>query len=282
MRNILIKRKSGIVGDLRCNNLYKYSYRNKPLISIITVVYNGDKHLESTILSVINQSYDNIEYIVIDGGSTDKTLEIISKYNTHIDYWESEPDCGIYYAMNKGIALATGDLIGIINSDDYYLDGAIEKIAFAAMQYPEADVFHANLMRLFPDKPKSINYSKPILPKKDFHIMPVNHPTVFVRRICYNRFGDFNTKYKYVADYDLILRFWLDHKLTFHYLNEVIACMNWGGVSSIIRWQDVVDVNEIFLSKKPSLFRLVHWKLAILRWWILIFLLNKEGKPRKY
>ena len=280
MHNTPHELKVRMVGGLRCDKLYKYSYPDKPLISIITVVYNGDKHLEKTIVSVVNQSYDNIEYIVIDGGSTDKTVDIIKKYSNLIDYWLSEPDEGIYAGMNKGIALATGDLIGIINSDDYYLEDAIEKIAFAAIQYQEANVFHANLMKLFPDKPAVIYYSKQRLSKDDVYIMPVNHPTVFVRRECYNKYGVFDTKYKYVADYDLILRYLLDHKIVFHYLDEITVCMNWGGASCIRRWQDVVDLDSIFMSKNPSLGRLLHWKYAILRHWISLVWLKNEGIAR--
>jgi glycosyltransferase involved in cell wall biosynthesis len=94
----------------------------KPLITIITVVYNGEKHLEQTIKSVINQNYKNIEYIIIDGVSTDGTLDIIKKYEEYIDYWVSEPDEGIYDAMNKGIGLANGEFINFMNADDWFVD----------------------------------------------------------------------------------------------------------------------------------------------------------------
>lgn len=107
-----------------------------PLISIITVVYNGEKYLEQTIQSVINQTYKNIEYIVIDGGSTDGTLDIIKKYEEHISYWVSESDKGLYDAMNKGIGVAKGELIGMINSDDWYELEAVEIMAEAYKNNP--------------------------------------------------------------------------------------------------------------------------------------------------
>jgi len=116
-------------GGLRTRDYFKQSYPGRPLISIVTVVYNGAKHLEQTILSVLKQSYPNVEYLIIDGGSTDGTLEIIRQYEEAIDYWISETDKGIYDAMNKGISLASGDYIVFLNADDWYERGAIESVA---------------------------------------------------------------------------------------------------------------------------------------------------------
>ena len=109
-------------GGLRTKGYYKKSYEDKPLISIITVVYNGEKYLEETILSVINQTYDNVEYIIIDGGSTDGTIDIIKKYNDNIDYWVSEKDRNMYDGINKGLKIASGDIVASLNSDDFYAD----------------------------------------------------------------------------------------------------------------------------------------------------------------
>ena len=106
--------------------LDKNKLKKDPLISIITVVKNGEKHLEETIQSVINQNYKNIEYIIIDGDSKDKTISIIKKYEKYISYWKSEKDNGIYEAFNKGMKIANGDLLGFINSDDVYTKNAIE------------------------------------------------------------------------------------------------------------------------------------------------------------
>ena len=119
--------KNIIQGGKRLND--EFNINSKPLFSIITVVYNNEKFLEETIQSVLNQKFQNFEYIIIDGGSSDKTLDIIKKYENEIDYWISEKDRGIYDAFNKGMSLAKGDFIGIINSDDTYMNNALEIIA---------------------------------------------------------------------------------------------------------------------------------------------------------
>ena len=117
-------------GGLRKRDYFKKSLQNKPLITFVTVVFNGENLIEETILSIINQSYDNVEYIIIDGGSTDGTLDIISKYEHAIDYWVSENDLGIYDAMNKGILASTGDWINFMNAGDYLCKEILSKINF--------------------------------------------------------------------------------------------------------------------------------------------------------
>lgn len=122
-------------GGLRTKGYFKKSYEDKPLITIITVVFNGEKYLEQTIQSVINQSYDNVEYIIIDGGSTDGTLDIIKKYEDKIDYWVSEKDKGIYDAMNKGIDVASGEWINFMNAGDSFAnDTVLEKVFYETIK----------------------------------------------------------------------------------------------------------------------------------------------------
>ncbi|TVR02186.1 MAG: glycosyltransferase, partial [Desulfovibrionales bacterium] len=137
-------------GGLRTQGLFKHSLPDKPLITVITVVLNGAKHLEETILSVLNQTYDNVEYIIIDGGSTDETLDIIRKYEHAIDYWVSEKDEGIYDAMNKGIKCATGEVVGIINADDYYHANSLESIS-KAFESSEKIIYFGRLLYIDTD-----------------------------------------------------------------------------------------------------------------------------------
>ena len=202
---------------------------NNPLITIITVVYNGEKHLEQTIQSVINQSYKNIEYIIIDGNSTDKTLDIIKKYEKNIDFWVSEPDKGIYDAMNKGIKKARGEYIGLLNSDDYYEQNAVELVVNQINKNAQTDVFFGNIYLInyhLPEKQLQ-TYKKGKKLEKTFSIW---HPTVFVKKTTYEKYGYFDQTYKIAADYELMLKFY-KKRCKFFYINEVITNFREGGFS---------------------------------------------------
>jgi glycosyltransferase involved in cell wall biosynthesis len=198
----------------------------QPLISIITVVYNGASTLEQTMLSVINQTYKNIEYIIIDGGSTDGTVDIIKKYEKHLAYWVSEPDKGIYDAMNKGIRKATGELIGIINSDDWYELDAVEKIV---SYYSDSHTIIYGLLRYY--------YSN-----GEYYISTVSsgmidygymlpHPTCFVPIKLYKNIGMFDIKYKSCADLDFIFKMKLNG-VKFILVEKIIANFRTGGYST--------------------------------------------------
>jgi len=200
-----------------------------PKVSIITVVYNGITHLEQTILSVIGQSYDNIEYIIIDGGSTDGTVELIKKYEDKIAYWVSEPDGGIYDAMNKGITQASGEIVGLINADDWYELDAVAKV-LEAFQTTDADVVHGS-MQIFQEN--GTGFVKGV--EKDLSKlkkgMLLNHPTVFVKRSLYETYGMFDTSYRIVADWEMMVRWWLKD-VKFVGVSETLANFRMGGVSS--------------------------------------------------
>ena len=186
-----------------------------PLISIITVVFNGSKTLEQTIVSVINQKYQNIEYIVIDGGSTDGTLDIIKKYENDITYWISEPDKGIYHAMNKGIEKAKGEIIGIINSDDWYEESAVENIVAKYIKYPHKKIFHGDRYDIDKEGKKYIRKFNPSKFKLLYYGMTYNHPSMFIHKELYKE-NLYNTNLIALSDYEFVLRQFLKNKNSFY------------------------------------------------------------------
>lgn len=205
-------------------------------ISIITVTYNSAATLEETIQSVTNQSYPDIEYIVIDGQSTDGTLEIIEKYKNKISKVISEKDLGLYDALNKGISLATGEVIGLLHSDDFYIHPlVIEKYADFFLK-ENTDGVYSDLY--YVDK---INTDKIIRKWKSGTYTPgafLNgwmppHPTFFVKKAVYDLFGVFNLNFKSAADYELMLRFIQKHKIKLAYLPEFTVKMRTGGKSNV-------------------------------------------------
>lgn len=201
----------------------------EPLLSVITVVFNGVSTIEQTIRSVTSQNFRNFEYIIIDGGSTDGTLDIIYKYQETITVWKSEPDKGIYDAMNKGIKLAKGTFVGILNSDDWYEKGVLQKISDNHLKFRDVDVFHGLLkvVDMVTKEPLMIigNYSS------NMDTSMIEHPTCFVKRDLFDQVGYFNLIYKSGADYDWMLRA-KKHDLNFHLIPEVLTSFRTGGMSS--------------------------------------------------
>ncbi|UKJ08258.1 glycosyltransferase family 2 protein [Solitalea lacus] len=202
-------------------------------ISIITVVFNNEATIRQAIESVLNQTYLNIEYIIIDGKSTDKTVSIIEEYKDQLNCFISEQDKGLYDAMNKGISLATGDLIGILNSDDTFNSNTIiEQIAnFHKQNNVDATIGNViqhkengKIVRLYSSK-----YWNPDKLKIGF--MPP-HPSIFFRKELFNKFGNYDLFFKIGADYELIARFFLKNNITWKYSGITTTTMLVGGVSS--------------------------------------------------
>ncbi len=206
------------------SSYYRAFMEYLPLVSIITIVFNGEKHIEDTIKSVIDQTYHNIEFIIIDGGSTDNTVRIIGKYAHAITSFLSEQDEGISDAFNKGLNLAKGEIIGIINADDWYEKNAIAK---AVENIRDSDVVYGDLRLWKDDKPDFIVTADHAYLENE---MSVNHPTVFIKKRCYDQFGHFNRDYKCAMDYDLMLRLKINN-CRFVYIPEVLANMRWEGFS---------------------------------------------------
>ncbi|MHB8260964.1 MAG: glycosyltransferase family 2 protein [Bacteroidia bacterium] len=204
-------------------------------ISIITVTYNSAQTLEQTILSVLSQTYSNVEYIIVDGKSTDDTLSIIEKYRDSISHFVSEKDKGLYYAINKGIALATGEVVGILHADDFYIDTTVLSQIARTFQSSNAHAVYADLYYVDKDHTdKIIRTWKSGAYNPDRFLwgwMPA-HPTFFVKKYCYEKYGLYNTTLRSAADYELMLRLLYKHKIKAHYLPRFIVKMRVGGKSN--------------------------------------------------
>lgn len=195
-----------------------------PQVSVITVVYNGERYLEQAIRSVLAQSYDDIEYIIIDGGSTDGSVPIIRKYEDRIACWISEKDNGISDAFNKGLARCNGGVIGILNADDWYEP---ETVAIAMKHLQDADIAFGDIRLWRDERVDSIVRGNFIRLEKE---MTLNHPTVFIRKQCYDLYGGFDLQFRCAMDYDLLLRMKVN-RCRFIYIPQVLANMRWGGMS---------------------------------------------------
>ena len=204
-------------------------------VSIITVVYNGGKTIEDTILSVASQSFSPIEHIVIDGASTDNTLSVIRKYQDKIKCVISEPDKGLYDAMNKGIKCATGDVIGILNADDVYYDEDCVSTVVKEFQEKAVDAVYGNLIYVASDNlNKIVRYYKSesfTIAQFAYGVMPA-HPTFFVYKKYYEKYGLYKIDYLIAADFELLSRFLSTHKMSYSCLPKVIVKMRTGGVST--------------------------------------------------
>lgn len=213
-------------------------------VSIITVVYNGVNTIEQTIKSVLGQTYKNIEYIIIDGKSTDGTQQIIEKYIDDISYYISEKDDGLYYAMNKGLKKATGEIIGIINSDDWYDINAVKNMVEFFCQ-KDAELVYGNTVVVGEDGVEKIGKIGSL--ETIWYSAPFRHPSVFVKKSVYDQLGVFNVNYKVAADYDLLLRFYSED-IRFEYLDKVIAYFRLGGLSTTSRRIGIGEDYKISMS----------------------------------
>lgn len=201
--------------------------------SIITVCFNSVETVEQTIQSVIGQNHKNIEYIIIDGGSTDGSVEVIKKYSSHIACYISEPDQGIYDAMNKGIARANGEVIGILNSDDIFFDNStISKLA-SAFQTQKTDVVYGDII-ISAKNNMNKHIRKWIAGKRKSFLWGWHppHPGLFIKNSVYKKCGIYNINYDVSADFDLMLRLFEVNKVSAYYLKEFIVNMRTGGESS--------------------------------------------------
>lgn len=224
-------------------------------VSIITVSFNSVKTIEDTIQSVLSQDYPQIEYIVIDGGSSDGTVDIIQKYHDHISTWISENDRGMYDAMNKGIALATGDVIGILNSDDIYMNNHVVTELINRLQSEQAQVVFADLVLVDQhNQNKVLRYynSGYFHPSKfKYGWMPA-HPTVFVKADLYKVVGPFSIDYQIAADYEMLIRILAKQNAKYAYLPKPVVRMRSGGASTASLSRNWILNQEIIRACKEN------------------------------
>lgn len=204
-------------------------------ISIITATYNSEATIRDTLESVNAQTYPHIEHIIVDGNSKDNTLEIVKKYGKRVSILISEPDNGIYDAMNKGIRAATGDVIGILNSDDFFTSNDVISAVVSTFKNNDIDAVFGDIHYVKPDNlNKCVRYYSsaafnPSLFK--FGIMPA-HPSFYVKRSCYEKYGLYSLDYKIASDFDLLIRFLYTHKIKYRYLKKDFVTMRTGGAST--------------------------------------------------
>ena len=225
-------------GGLRKRGILKKDKNNLPLVSIITVVLNNKKFLQQSINSVLNQSYKNYELIIIDGKSTDGTLDILKKKNSKIDYWISKKDQGIYDAMNKGIKLSRGSIISVLNSDDVFYKHALKTAASYFNRYKYIDFLFGSVIKyklLYGYRPWKIRWS--------FGFYSTHSIGFFIRKKSQKKVGYYNTKYKISSDYDFFYRMIVRHKLRGMATkkNEIFGKFRRGGFSSKIPFIDYLN-----------------------------------------
>jgi len=215
-------------------------------VTVITVAFNASHTIADTLDSVAAQLHPDIEHVVVDGASTDGTLEVIKRHGQRVSRLVSEPDSGIYDAMNKGLRLGTGDIIGFLNADDVYADpGVLSRVA-AAMEHDRLDALFGDAEFVSPERP-----DKPLRRYRSDRFRPDRiawgwmpaHPTLFLRRAVFERFGLFRSDYRIAGDFELVARVFHGDTLKYRHLPEVMVRMRTGGVSTG-GWRNTLLLNR--------------------------------------
>ncbi|MCT7487108.1 glycosyltransferase [Aliarcobacter cryaerophilus] len=241
--------------------------RQKPLISIVTAVYNGEKYLEQTIQSVLNQTYKNIEYIIIDGGSTDGTIDIIKRHEDKITYWISEKDNGIYDAWNKGIRVSKGDWIGFLGADDFYLNDAIENYVNMILSAEFDLMYISGKNILCDDSSKIIKTFGKKWNWTDFRVyMNVAHVGSLHNKKLYSKYGMYDLSFKICGDYELLLR--AKENLKAGFLDKETCYMRNGGVSNLSNkvFQETFKAKKLNNSRKCNALYYYDMYIAIIKY----------------
>jgi glycosyltransferase involved in cell wall biosynthesis len=277
-------------GGLRNKGYFKKSYKERPLVSIITVVYNDKKCLVETILSVINQTYDNVEFIIIDGGSTDGTLDIIRKYENCIDYWISEKDSGIYYAMNKGIKTVSGGWINFMNAgDSFYHSGMLQSIFFRK-ELHKSKLIYGNVSAYSKEYAIIRKVGRAMDPNDVYMTIPTGHQAIFYSNLAFKEIGCYDTEYKVIADHEWFVRFYKKFGLKeLLYIDEIIANYLMEGFSTqntLLSAKERLNLNLNhfpFLDKRKEVFKYyVRYLRAIVMQYVKKIILYKKLMTYKY
>ena len=238
-------------------------------ISVITVCYNSSKTIGDTLRSVREQTYKNIEHIIVDGGSKDNTLEVVAVEGVHVAKIVSEKDDGIYDAMNKGLALATGDVIGILNSDDVFADSSVISTVALTMQNERIDACYGDLVYVAADDiGKVVRYWKSQAYRTGLfdHGWVPAHPTFYARRDVYQKFGNFDLSMRLAADFDILIRFIEAHQISTAYIPKVLVKMRLGGATNVSFkniYKQNIEITRAFrkyglhAGAKPFLFKML-------------------------
>lgn len=204
-------------------------------VSIITATYNSSAHIADCVKSVNDQTYHDIEHIIIDGASKDNTLDIVNGISNRVGKIMSEPDKGIYDAMNKGINAATGDVIGILNSDDFFTSDDVIQTVADSFKYNDIDALYGDVHFVSPDNLyKSVRYYSSSVFNPSlfrFGFMPA-HPSFYMKKECYDKYGLYALDYKIASDYDLLIRYLYKEKIKYKYIKKDFVTMRTGGVST--------------------------------------------------
>jgi len=235
-----------VEGGLRSKGYFKKNVEKTILVSVVTVVYNDAKQIEETIISVINQTYDNVEYLVIDGGSSDGTVDVLSKYDDQIDYWVSECDKGIYDAMNKGIKLATGGWINFMNSGDKFFSPEILNQIFGVRKFRNVDILYGNNEVRYPYKTRIASAGNIGNLWKGSQFC---HQSAFIRSDLHKE-SKYNIANRIAADFEFFYQCHLEGRV-FRYIDKTIATISSGGISDTNRIDSIVGFWNL-QEKKPS------------------------------
>ncbi|MDD3080488.1 MAG: glycosyltransferase family 2 protein [Paludibacter sp.] len=224
-------------------------------VSIITISYNRVSCIENAIRSVLSQTYSDVEYIIVDGASTDGTQQVIGKYTNKIDKYLSEPDKGMYNALNKAVRMSSGDIIGLLHSDDSFYDEKTIERYVQAFQETNADIVYANgqYVDAFTGKVKRI-YRAKLFKKRYLYCgwIPL-HTTIFVKKEVLEQYGLYDEQYNIAADYEISLRWFMQPELKKHFMNDWVVKMKLGGKSTTAALQKQKSAEDFDIIRKYNL-----------------------------